>query len=280
MFLNILESYPRAANEQAKAMLEERLWKLASPAERLDVRRSTWLNSTLPVGIEKRVDGQIASRHRLLGAPQILWDRINNSSIPIMTAVRLWREAEGLHRTVGGGAEQIVTRLLTEWDNLPGTRIVNGQVVKRKTIVSHLKKGVHDKSKKGNWINLRQAIGNIVKNKAEKFKIGDLEQQELFNWLEKEIMAVIVTFDARITRLKQGKIEITRRQVLQACHTLHVEPPSPGAPADMALAKRNKRRLLHEYHPDKSRIENAAALYQAVIEAFDTIEQYNKNLGG
>jgi hypothetical protein len=273
MFLSVLEAYPQAETEQQKALAEARLWALAAPSEKAQaLRRSVWLVSILP----GNVMGVFELRQRLLGAPQTLWDHIHTKKIGLRTAVDLWRDAEHRALAEGGDAVQILAELLTKHDSLPNTRIVNGHIVKVRSKVSHFREPP-GKRGRGIWVALRQAIGSIVKHKADRLKIAELEQQELFNWLEREIMSVIDSFDNRVGRFRQGKVEVTRRQVLQACHVLHVEPPSPGEAVDIGAAKKNYRRLLHEYHPDKSRAENAAVLYQAVIEAFDTIEQYNKN---
>jgi hypothetical protein len=273
-----LEAYQTAESEQAKAKLEELLWSTVPPSERRKagikvVRRELWLLAVLPKG--ETSTRRIECRQRLLRAPQVLWDCIHAKEVSIQTAVRIWVEAERLRRTSGADPVQETNRLLAERNGIPQTSQESPiDTAKRK----HVPNSIKNVSNKKRWMNLREAILSLVEGKAEKLQIPEVDQHELINWLEREILSIIHAFDTRVIRFGKGKVEITRREVLNACRDLHIEPPTPGSPVDIAAAKRNKRRLVQQYHPDSARSDNASALYQAAIEAFDTVEQYNNTI--
>jgi DnaJ-class molecular chaperone len=54
---------------------------------------------------------------------------------------------------------------------------------------------------------------------------------------------------------------------------LNLKVPPPHKPVDLTAAKKAKRNLVRAYHPDHNG-EGTRAAYEAVIDAYRTIEMY------
>lgn len=68
---------------------------------------------------------------------------------------------------------------------------------------------------------------------------------------------------------------VGRAQLLQACETLHMPAPSPGAPLDLNYARRQKHKLARLYHPDAHGGATATLKqYHAVLDAWDVVHRY------
>jgi len=69
---------------------------------------------------------------------------------------------------------------------------------------------------------------------------------------------------------------VTRRRVQNAFTTLGMSIPKPAEEIDLAVASRKKRQLARKYHPDLAGNEDLRDAYEAVIDAYQTIEQYKE----
>lgn len=284
--LSVISAYPQAKTQQAKARLEERLWSLAPPETRKGVVRRDWLAATL--GREQTGSlFALISRQSLLGAPQILWDRVNAGSMSLDAAARLWRYTKAeLRRQVGADPVKLVVEALAIHDARP--RRKNGTVRGSSKLTSRVaheplsRSSQVGTSSRAAWNRLRDVLGEIVDAKFIRKNVDatPARRAAVMTYIESEIDSVIQGVDHRIRFFVRGALEdaeITRRQVLDACKVLTMEPPSPGVEADLGLARRQKRRLAEAYHPDKVG-DSLRDQYQAVIEAFSVLEIYNKQV--
>jgi DnaJ-domain-containing protein 1 len=276
---SLLAEYQTAATWQRLAQLEAALWALRPNDLNTKERhtRQHWLASVLPGNVPHH---DIACRQRLLNAPQAIWDRLERKELPVSAAVRIWSTARG-HTD----PEAEVTRLLEEMDALPNKRVVNGRTVKinhygagttaRKSVETE--KNAPTSSKKI-WFSIRVLMHQMVEHSVQRHNIDTLTQRDLMIWLDRELGTLVSSFNNKLKRHRKVKVRVTRGQMLNACHALSVEPPAMGQMANMIAVKRNYRQLCKQYHPDTSRVDNAPAKLQAVVEAKNIIEQYNDEL--
>jgi len=69
---------------------------------------------------------------------------------------------------------------------------------------------------------------------------------------------------------------VTRFRVRRAFDTLGLDAPQPADEINMAIIAKQKRKLARKYHPDLTGNEDLRDAYEAVIEAYQTIEQYKE----
>jgi hypothetical protein len=99
--------------------------------------------------------------------------------------------------------------------------------------------------------------------------------------MDADLRGIVDHFTNRIGRAKAlSAVVIPRRRMLDACDTLRVPPPAMDQPVDLEVAKKNKRHASRLYHPDAhgGGTEHTRSLFEAAIEAYDILEQYNQTL--
>jgi hypothetical protein len=77
-------------------------------------------------------------------------------------------------------------------------------------------------------------------------------------------------------------VALIRRQVREACRVLHVDPPLrlTAVPARFFdQAKRQFRSLARTYHTDTSGTDATRPQFEAVMEAWNVIQQFRDSLG-
>lgn len=274
-----IELHRQAQTRQEKAQLEERLWRLCDPQVRHATTRRNWLVKTL--GREQTGSlYALAARRALLDAPDFLWERVNNG-LNYEHALKLYRAARRANHgakldALDAGGEQQLRELLVQYDNRPDPRAVIGAYDKSKS-----RKRPAGETSKAHWRTLRTVFGQIVDAKfaKRKYRPTDAERAQVLEFLESEVRSVIRGINARVQQIT-GQLNgegVTRRQVLTACHVLSVVAPKPGCVVDLREARRRKRQLAAQYHPDKV----GAAMrdqYEEVIAAFATLEVYNSQV--
>jgi hypothetical protein len=129
------------------------------------------------------------------------------------------------------------------------------------------------------WMDIRSRVLAYVTNNGE--HVEDLMIQDHCRDFESDLRDVIRSFMQRIKNSKAAafsNINITRRQLLDACAALNMTPPAVGKLVDMSIAKRNKRQIARNYHPDmlKNTVNNTTKdIFNEAIAAYELIEQYN-----
>lgn len=129
------------------------------------------------------------------------------------------------------------------------------------------------------WSDIRQRI--IVYASRSERKIDEARFEQRLREFEANLRELVHRFTDNVSRLRvHDEPAVSRRKLLDACHTLNMSPPKIGKLADMKVAKNQKRAMVRVYHTDVTGNESTRSAYEAVIAAFDIIEQYNEQLQG
>jgi macrodomain Ter protein organizer (MatP/YcbG family) len=287
-----IDAYKRGdQTEHEMAVLEERIWSSLLPEERYHVDRNQWLNQLLGTGIN-----QLQNRSSLRNKRHAdkFWERVTRKEMSVSTSLRLYKDAMRLHKRQGLSLSDAVIEILKEYDSLPNVVIRRGRPVRQSSparlprVEKKKKTQANSKNKKRAWDNLRRSIAELVRDKLPDGLGLDLEAQ-IWKEVESDVKIVLDELQGKIQRLsakKKNEQQITktasRRQLVAACRVLAMDPPRPGRPVDLSKAKRQKRLLAKEYHPDaRDGDDSMIPQYDAVIEAYQTVEwyadQFNQN---
>ena len=278
----IAEYMREGHNEYSKAVLEERIWTSLPPTDRHGVERNRWLNSILKVGIN-RLQNRSSLRNKRHA--EVFWHRVNNDDMPIATALRLYKDALRLHQRTRMELKDAVLEVLKEYDQLPNVVMRKGKPVRQSSVTqlprTKKKNRGHQNGSRKAWSDLRKAIATLVQGKIPADIDPDTESH-VWREVEFDVKVILDELQGKIQRLsakKKADQKITktasRRQLVAACHVLAMDPPRPGKPVDLAKAKRQKRLLAKEYHPDaRNGDDSLVAQYDAVMDAYRTIEWY------
>ncbi len=208
-------------------------------------------------------------------------------------AEQLLRDAKAQSKTSGVDLEVAIGALVREYMSRPVTSFKGGYNVRQKPITSIPR--LHDLKHKakvtkkttsradpdGNrvfWSKLREDIARFISPKLE--GVDPIIGEKLWRDFELGLKGYLDEFGVKVSRalssekeLAGGTKMISHSSVQNACKVLNITAPRPGKPVDLALAKKQKKRMVVLYHPDKG---NPATrpMYEQVIEAFIVIEQY------
>jgi len=280
-FTETVKEYAQQTTLLGKARVEERLWRMRDSDEHHSsgVERRNWLSKILKITDSTTL---IERRRALLHAPKELWNWIDNKKVPFSVALQLWRDAKHQASIQNTDAEFILMQLLDKYEHAP--KITNKDGVVRRQHRTHSRhldgKKVANGDVKNKWLPIRDAIGTLISERFE--SLSEEQRSDLVSWLEREVKSLISEFDNKVTRLRDAEagVEINRKQVLDACRTLSMDPPKSGKPVDISLAKKQKKRIARLYHPDVApagAVEVHQQSYRAVFVAYSLIEQYNRN---
>jgi hypothetical protein len=276
-------SIARKDYQEAQA-IEDQIWRQATAEKPQQKKRREYLADLLEGGNTYGVQCRDALKH----APSVIFDEIKKGHSP-GSVIKIWREAKELSSSKQVTVEDAVAQILAQkkrgilrysadgsysyQDN--NKKIYQKRKTERKSHHSHEERG------RSEWREVRSLIGAIIQRKLGKKmeEIQDEHREELFRWLEGEIQGIISLFHSKINfyiaQKKGPKILVNRRQYIEACHILHIDPVGTNHPINVAEAKSAKRRLTRVYHPDvNGGDETMKQLYQATIDAYETIETY------
>jgi hypothetical protein len=273
----IIEDRRAATTERAKSMLEGRLWAITTPAIKREYRVENFLKELFGPGSYSR-------RRCLLNAPDELWDRVDGGSLTLAMAEWIWLQARKASRREERPAAEFVPDLLARLDKAPVKSSAGGRTVKHRPKSAKRPKVTKDTTAGDNfrsaWTRIRMELRRMLEKRANGL-LDSIEGDRLMTAFERELDATIQGFTRRIAGLKrQDQKPISRRKLIDACRVLHMDPPEPGGGVDLAMATRQKRRLARAYHPDAAGDASMTDQYQAVIEAFETIDAYSAGVGG
>ena len=274
-------------SEKRKAEMERDIWALVTAGEKRVEERATWLSRVCGVTYNA-----VRCRAEVLAfgsAAEVLWERIDKKKLHLCTARQFARKAGGLSRQATMGEERLtkgaaLQAIIDEYDHRPRERVVNG--VPTRTSVP-----VRKEDNKSLWV----AVGELVTRRlSAKFKGLDAHvTATLISDFERDIKIATDDLQRRILREQSTGKEfsetmraaLTRTQLVDACAVLILDPPVFGKPIDLEKAGKQKRQLARQYHPDANEgQEHKRALYEAVINAYNTLENYaamyNSKSGG
>lgn len=225
----------------------------------------------------------------------LLWERIIKGELPVLSATRILHGAKNLVIAEGISLADAVKRRLTEdYDealNVHKRTLPNGKVIKvrnptRMPAIGESKVQEQDGSF---WDTVRDTLATVrdaavayTKDRLDSRSIPEVDIIKYCGRFEADIKTAIEDFQRALDRasrkLRHDDV-VTRHQVVDACQMLVMDPPSPGKPIDMALAKQQKRRLVRAYHPDvqvtEVMRESLRPQFEGVLASFNVLEKYN-----
>lgn len=284
-----------AMTEKERAEAESEIWALVSSEERSGTHRAPWL--------ARRLGGPAhvyASRCALIlagEATRVLWERVEGdmtlrTAQDILCAARKSPGSDG--RALGGA----VARELARYDALPYVRSVGaGKVSRQRSPLRAARKSWAGKSGGGDavgmaetrafWTDIRTRVVEHVKGRIVQEEHGVGAVYEIVRDLERDLLVLSDEYQGKIERARKwvesarAEPAVGRRAVIDACATLAMDPPEPGMPVDLKVARRHQRRQARLYHPDAhGGSEATRASYQRVMQAWETLERYNTERTG
>jgi len=276
--------------QRERAEMEGRMFELASKDDRKG-GCAKWVARTLSVSLRP---AEARNSLRQAGpAAEALWARVDGtermlleSASGALSRARLRAVAENV------ALVEAVARELAEYDtwNLHSTK--NGTFRKPTQRARGFgKRSTHEQRKRiksrpsGSardlWSAVRAALKRVVD--AELAELADSHAREVLRGqMEAELSGAVDLLHTRVRTAKKHSqldgvpsilnVDVERRKLRDACLVLSVDPPAPGKfiiHAVYAVAKRNYKRLVREYHPDHG---GNVERYHAVVEAMQAIE--------
>jgi len=129
------------------------------------------------------------------------------------------------------------------------------------------------------WDDIRSRI-TVWASRFERH-VDEGRFQQLLGDFEADVREAVQTFGRAVSRAREVPTgPISRKRLMDACHTLNMSPPKVNAPVDMKKAKNQKKKMVRVYHVDVTGNESTRAAFEAVVAAYDVCEQYNQQLKG
>jgi hypothetical protein len=283
----LLAEYAEATTGNERAEIELQLWNNAPP----EVRKKKPKREDYVSGLvgAKRFEVDIRLRLLAIGdGVDELWKR-QDEEMPLRTAHALAQEARKTKAKTETMPEA-VDRVLREYDARPVVRHLAGGKIVRQHSATDLRPrngAAPSKAKGGNfWMELRALIGPVFEERLEGLDPAlVLRERKRFVG---EIQSVFEVTQSRLNRLKSEHATeglspaLAKRRFTSACHTLKVDPPRRNQKVDKAFfdaTKKQFKRLASEYHPDRRGSDVTRPQYEAVLEAWDTVEHYFEHYG-
>ena len=270
-YQQLLQQHQHTTSIRERTRLETEMWAALDRDQRKQFGdQPAWGRATL--GISKN---DACNRMGLFNAGKDadpLWVRVENGSMKIGTAIRLFRQARALAIERNTKVPKMVAEVLKEYAKLParadGVRANYGMSRTRRLAK---KPG----SSRAFWTDLRKRISEHVRAELPEGDLPDIES--LWTQLETDIKISIETFQGRMQYNKakgKAKKSVTRRELREAFEALLLEPPRRGKPIDIEAVRKNKRLLARQYHPDLNQGDDGMVeAYQSVIAAAALIER-------
>lgn len=282
----LLAEYAEATTGKGRAQIELQLWNTA-PADvrKKKPKREDYLSKML--GVQRST---IDIRLRMLAfgdGVDTLWER-QDGVMTLRTAHSIAQEA----RTSQAKDETLpeaVDRMLVEYDARPVIRhVAPGKIVRQYSATDlRPRDKAKSKAKGGNfWMELRTIIGPHFEERLQGLDPAMVMRER--KRFEGEIQSVIEVAQGRLTRLKNEHESeglspaLAKRRLHAACHALKIDPPRRNHKVDaafVAAAKKQFKRLAREYHPDRQGSDVTRPQYEAVLQAWDSVEHYFEHFG-
>lgn len=285
-------------NQYQKAVEEDRIYTtLDGPTRKaFDQKRRTALGHLLP-GIPPY---DIDQRDRLFQSGELadrFWPEIEAKKMPLSTGVRLVRNARAYMKEKRCSGREAVEAVYAEYLKLPLIKMVDGTVIHKRTagrlrrttedVVEEKRARRTEKEDSGDaterelWLRVRKAISALAAAKLQSIPEGIMKDQIVLG-MERDVKVLFEEWSNKIHRQKirakeQANVTrlVSRPTVIEACRALHMDPPKPGEPVDMVLAKRQKKKLAALYHPDSNAgDETTRGMYERVLAAYGELEEF------
>ncbi len=294
--LDYLESlYGQEMSERDRAELEAKIWSAVSPEERklvegAGIRKGLvgYISYRFSVG-----QGSLRNRQFLFGAGPIadpLWERIDGHGMPVHTARRLLNEAMEASEA-GMALETALAKKIAKYEGTGYLARVGNKVVRKVPKSSKMAMPTEVEADSWEpplgpapegrefWAFLRTQTLNYVMSRVPDADPGIREK--MVSNFEADLRSVVQTFRVDIGRAARMKSIFqpagpSRREVLEACRTLNIDPPKVGSPVDESVLKRQMRAYARAYHPDRAGgTEETRVLFDQSQKAYVVIRDYN-----
>lgn len=250
-------------SEQQKAMLEDELWQLklsmAGSGFSKKVERRDWICEVL--GVKTGQSSDRAALFRAGAAADPIWDAIAAGELSLPSGYDVLRQARkffpksDLAAAVKRVLNKDVAEEVPEPEEDAGARSGRFYLKIRKMIE----------------VNTRQQLEG-----ADEFTV-----QKIVGDFDKLLAAEFTALGGEIYRLKMrdkkdaiDKIGHTRFK--QACQILCIEDASFSKPIDTKLLRNRYKIVLKATHTDHSGTRETEGAYQAVVEAYQVLTQFNQ----
>lgn len=308
---HLVEKYKTLTSHKERASLEETIWvkfyasRSTASGEKKPLRRQV-LAELLGVP-QSSIDLRSQFFHCDPPVADLIWDLLDNKSLPLHTAVKTLRTAVRRSRTNGEPLFNSLAGLISSMnpkDNSHGhtVHLSTGRVFFRKNRGS-LKPDdpplVKDSPKDPEilnsnettndpnvWMSIRKLLSQDIERRMS--GMDKTVSDALWHDIDIELKVFIDSLQSKIYRVKRREVSgqgatiaaLSRAKIMYACRTLHMDPPDKhGKPIDMQFARRMKRKLGALYHPDNHGGSDAERpRYEAVMQAYDILEQYMSTL--
>lgn len=298
---NLVQQYKTLKTHRERALFEQRIWvrfyasKPQSSDEKRRLRRDI-LAELLDVPLSA-VDIRSQILHCDIPVGNLLWDLLDNKSMPLHTTIKLLRTAMERSRNNSEPLLQSLSSLIADMNpegNNHGhaVHLSTGRVFFRKNRSSLKPRDPVSKNppstssevtdEQGVWMGIRKLLTQELERRMA--GLDKTVTDALWHEIDIELKVCVDSIQNKIFRIKKREVSgrgvtmdaLPRTKVLYACRTLHMDPPEKhGKPIDMKFAQRMKRKLAMLYHPDNHGGSDAERpRYEAVMQAYDILEQY------
>lgn len=293
----LIEQHKAATSERAKAQIEADIWASADSETRQTVGRRRYIKGLLS-GI-----GQRAELRSLLfnagDAIEVLWQRIEGEEHMLLpTAVGRLKDAQERVKKDGVSLEEGIALALKEYDSWSLYKTRSGTKYRKRPRSQtrntsgkpRRRRQMSEESVKKFWQNLREDVTNFIDRRlsgADPRIAQDLRQdfcvelQILSEGLGHKIDRAKRAANANATVDKAVRFAHVR----EACEVLMIDAPIQDHVLDkshreafLAKAKQSKRLLANSYHSDKVGDDSKREQFQAVMAAYETIEEYMESM--
>lgn len=226
-----------------------------------------------------------------------LWERVNAKQMLLSTATDLLRAAKQAVMKSSLTIDEGVRAAIEQYDARPYITWVNGIPLRkgapRRRTSEELKKGpkklpgprrLPDDPDAAFVAELRAKVLEYVRKRLSHSPavVADKIAREFTTNFR-------VVMDALRRNLREAVLEdatlalrakvFKRGDIIDACYTLHIDPPPEDAPADVKQARANYVALARAYHPDANDgDETKRPKYEAVCSAYALLKKYNEHL--
>lgn len=262
----LLALHAAATSWRDKAAIESSLWHRA-PKDIRSERRREYL-----AGLLGEPRAQYECRYRLNTAGDWagpILAQVDEGKMSLGVAVSRLEDARSVHRFSHVPLAEAAALVLVDYNAAPVMR--NGRRARQRPASKITGEMKTSRAPRAYYARIRAEIASYVREQVG----ADLGAERLAQEFQAEIETMLVAFQQRVQSARSHRREVTAREIERACSVLSLDPPARGTPLSetLALARRQRNRLVRLYHPDKNRAAggDTKEQYQAVVEAYGVI---------
>ena len=257
--VRLVEKHKGLTTDREKTQCENEMWVLAKTAKLRNIDRAKWLRGQIGY------PGNYQHRTTLKDAPPALWDYAESKGLKLPKCVLLYKEALNVRDIQHCSTLDALQLVITQKESVVPKK---EPVPKKVPDVAVVQEG---------WAELQQAIEKcLIPVLAE---MTAAQKIRYIPRLNRGIQQAIAALYASLKRDadEENSMPVSISELKAACDCLHVDMPEHNMLVDLEMAKRNKRTLIYDVHPDQSATPNLV-VFQEYINAYDTLAKYNDQI--